>query len=395
MINKVEESFARLEQFCIKEEFKGWDPFDGLNSKIFQAIPFISTNRLARLAWIQAFKRSPLNIRKIGVVKKDYNAKGLGLFLAGYCNLYQTNPDQKYLDRINFFSVKLLELQNTSWSGSCWGYNFDWQARAFFQPKNTPTVVASVFIASALLDAYEITKDENLLNTARSTCDFILKDLNRTYDNKGNFSFSYSPLDKSVVFNASLLGSRLLSRVYSFSKEKYLIDEAKKSVDFCVDHQKTDGSWGYGTLPFHQWIDNFHTGYNLECISDYMKFSEDYSYKSQIAKGFEYYLRTFFTEEGIPKYYNNSVYPIDIHATAQTVITLYKLDKLHENKNLIDKVLNWTIDNMQSKEGFFYFQINKYVSSKIPYMRWAQAWMFYGLSTYIKIFSARNSQYLK
>ncbi len=384
MINKVEQSFAKLEQFCIKEEFKGWDPFDGLNSKIFQAIPLISKNRLAKLAWIQAFKRSPLNIRKISAVKKDYNAKGLGLFLAGYCNLYQTNPDQKYLDRINFFSVKLLELQNTNWSGSCWGYNFDWQARAFFQPKNTPTVVASVFIASALLDAYEITKDKNLLNTARSTCDFILKDLNRTYDDKGNFSFSYSPLDKSVVFNASLLGSRLLSRVYSFTREKYLIDEAKRSVDFCIDHQRTDGSWGYGTLPFHQWVDNFHTGYNLECISDYMKFSEDYSYKVQLEKGFKYYVQTFFTDEGIPMYYNNSVYPIDIHATAQTVITLHKLDKLHENKVLIDRVLNWTIDNMQSKEGFFYFQINKYFSSKIPYMRWGQAWMFYALSTYLK-----------
>jgi rhamnogalacturonyl hydrolase YesR len=389
MIEKVEQSFARLEQFCIKEEFKGWDPFDGLNSKIFQAIPLVAKNRLARLAWIQAFKRSPLNLRKIALVKKDYNPKGLGLFLAGYCNLYQINPDQKYLDRINFFSAKLIELQNTDWSGSCWGYNFDWQARAFFQPKNTPTVVASVFIASALLDAYEITKDQDLLKTARSTCDFILKDLNRTYDDKGNFSFSYSPLDNSVVFNATLLGSRLLARVYSFTNEKFLVDEAKKSVDFCIAHQNLDGSWGYGTLSFHQWIDNFHTGYNLECISDYMKFTEDYSYKVQLEKGFKYYIQTFFTNEGIPKYYNNSVYPADIHATAQAVITLYKLGKMKEHKLLLDKVLDWTIMNMQSRKGFFYFQVNKFFSSKTPYMRWAQGWMFYAFSTYKMIFSNR------
>jgi rhamnogalacturonyl hydrolase YesR len=275
-------------------------------------------------------------------------------------------------------------LQNKEWSGSCWGYNFDWQARAFFQPKNTPTVVATVFNANALLDAYEITKDKKLLKTARSSCDFILNDLNRTFDEKGNFSFSYSPLDKSVVFNASLLGSRLLARVYNFTHEIDLIEESKKSVDFCCNFQNKNGSWTYGTLPFHQWIDNFHTGYNLECISDYTKFSGDRSYSSYLENGFNYYINHFFTGEGIPKYYNDFVYPIDIHAPAQFVITLVKLGKFEEQKELMNKVLGWTIENMQSEKGYFYYQINKFFSSKIPYMRWAQAWMLYALSAYIK-----------
>ena len=380
----VRKSFDRLEEYCKKENFKGWDPFDGLNSQFFQSIPLISKNRFARLVWIQAFKRSPINLRKIAGVKKDYNSKALGLFLSGYCNLYIKDRKREYLEKINFFSNKLLELQNTRWSGSCWGYNFNWQARAFFQPENTPTVVASVFVASALLDAYEITKDEKLLKTARSTGDFILKDLNRTYNNEGDFSFSYSPLDKSVVFNASLLGSRLLARVYSFTSEDQLIEEAKKSVTFCCKHQKEDGSWSYGTLPFHKWIDNFHTAYNLECISDYMKFSKDNSYSNELKKGFDYYTKTFFTEEGISKYYNNSIYPIDIHSPAELVVTITKLNKFTEQKELVDRVLKWTIENMQSESGFFYYQINKHFSSKIPYMRWAQAWMFYALTSYIK-----------
>ena len=384
MREKIQDSLRRLTSYCQKEGFKGYDPYDGLNSSIFQAIPLISTNRIARLAWIQVFKRSPLNLRIAAGVKKDYNPKALGLFLSGFCNLYNKASEQEYLNKIIFFSNKLQELASKKWTGACWGYNFDWQARAFFQPKNTPTVVATTFISNALLDAYEITGDERLLTNARSACNFILKDLNRTYDEKGNFAFSYSPLDKSVVFNASLLGSRLLARVYSFTQEKELIEEAKKSVTFCCDQQRTDGSWQYGTLPFHQWVDNFHTGYNLECIADYMKYSKDYSYKNQLAKGFDYYIHTFFTEDGIPKYYNNSVYPIDIHSSAQLVITLVKLNKFHEQKELLNKVLNWTIENMQSDKGYFYYQINKYFSSKIPYMRWAQAWMFYALSTYIK-----------
>lgn len=380
---KVADSFASLYAWCELQDYKGWDPYDGLNSKLFKSLPFVSGNRFARLLWIQLFKKSPLNLRPLTGVGKEYNPKALGLFISGFCNLYRKSENEHYLEKVRFFSKELLRMKNPAWSGSCWGYNFDWQARAFYQPRFTPTVVATTFIGSALLDAYDLTKDEELLRNARSACDFILKDLNRTYDAKGNFAFSYSPLDKSVVFNASLLGSRLLSRVYSYTKEPELSSAARKSVTYCCDHQSEDGSWSYGKQHFHQWIDNFHTGYNLECISDYMRFTGDQSFNASLSKGLNYYLKTFFTAEGIPKYYNNSVYPIDIHSAAQLVITLCKTSNYTEHLTLIRRVVNWTLDNMQSEKGYFYFQINKYFSSRIPYMRWAQAWMFYALSMYM------------
>ena len=394
MSEKIQNSLIKLTNYCLSEEFKGYDPYDGLNSTLFQAMPFISQNRIARLVWIQLFKRSPLNLRAITGIKKDYNPKALGLFLSGYCNLYTQDNKQEYLDKIIFFSNLLISLENKSFSGACWGYNFDWQSKAFLQPKNMPTIVATTFIASALLDAYEITGETRLLNTSRSACDFLIKDLNRNYDGNGNFAFSYSPLDKTIVFNASLLGSRLLSRVYSFTHEIELLDNAQKSVTFCCDYQKNDGSWSYGTLDFHQWIDSFHTGYNLECIADFMKYSGSSIFEGQLAKGFDYYINTFFTDEGVAKYYSNSVYPIDIHSPAQLIITLAKLGKFNEYKNLAEKVISWTIDNMQSDKGYFIYQINKYFSSRISYMRWAQAWMFYALSEYLLQFDSEYSETL-
>lgn len=379
----IENSFKKLEEYCRSEDFKGYDPFDGLNSKFFDYLPFFKKSSFFKLIWIQFFKRSPINFRSIAGIKKELNPKGLGLFLSGYCNLYKTDPSPKNLDIINVLIDQIKACQTIGYSGICWGYNFDWQAKAFFQPKNTPTIVATTFISNALLDAFEINGEDQLLDIARSACDFIIKDLNRTYDEKGNFAFSYSPLDKTVVFNASLLGSRLLSRVYSFTHENELLEPARKSVIFCCDYQKKDGSWSYGTLGFHQWIDNFHTGYNLECISDYMKYSGDNNFKDHLNIGFDYYIKTFFTEEGIPNYYNNSTYPIDIHASAQMIITLSKLGKFQEYRNLTEKVISWTLENMQSDKGYFYYQVNKYFSSRISYMRWAQAWMLYGLSEYL------------
>ncbi len=377
-----QKSFSKLKTYCEQEDFKGWDPYDGLNSTLFKSLPFISKNRFFKLAWIQLFKRNPINLRKLVGVKKGYNSKGLGLFVIGYCNLYKKDPQQQYLDTIVRLSDRMLSLQSSGYSGACWGYNFDWQARAFFQPRGTPTVVATTFNTEALLEAYKITKNQQYLDTAISAAQFVLKDLNRTYDSKENFSFSYSPIDKTQVFNASLLGAKLLSLVYEYTRDANLLSEAKKAVQYVCDFQQENGAWAYGTLPFHQWVDNFHTGYNLECIYTYEKISGDNAYSEHIKKGKDYYLNTFFTSEGIAKYYNNSVYPIDIHAPAQLIVTLQKLNILEEHQDLANRVLSWTIDNMQSKKGFFQYQKNKYFNSNIPYIRWAQAWMFYAFSYY-------------
>ncbi|MDA9900623.1 delta-aminolevulinic acid dehydratase [bacterium] len=378
-------AFNNLISYCEKEKLKGWDPYDGLNSWVIQKT-LLGRSRFFRLAWTQLFKLNPINLRPLFGIKKEYNPKGLGLFLIGYCNLYTKTNKKEYLDKIRFISNEILQLQTKGYSGACWGYNFDWQARAFFQPKYTPTVVATSFIVEALFQAYKITRDIKLIETASSASHFILKDLNKTHDEQGNYTLSYSPLDKTQVFNAGLLGAKTLALIYEHTNEDYLLNEAKKIVDYVCSKQNPDGSWAYGTLPFHQWADSFHTGYNLECIYIYQKISGDLIYQKNIDKGLDYYLNNFFTEEGMSKYYNNKTYPIDIHAPAQLVVTLAKMQKLNEHRPLVDKVLLWTIDNMQSSKGFFYYQKGKTVTTRISYIRWAQSWMFYALSYYeIKI----------
>ena len=376
-------AFDKLKYYCSKEQFKGYDPYDGLNSKFFQSLPFVCNSKWLRLIWIQLFKRLPINLRPLVGIDKEYNSKGIALFLSGYCRQYKLSPSDENLNAIKFLVRKLVELRNPNYSGSCWGYPFDWQARAFFQPKNTPTVVATTYAACALLDAYAILGDDDCLQHARSACDFVLKDLNRTQGEGDTFAFSYSPLDSSVVYNASLLGSRLLSRVYRLTGEEDLKTVARQSVAFCCNKQMDDGSWSYGVYAFHQWIDNFHTGFNLECISQYARNCDDHQFDEILQRGLEYYLNTFFTPEGISKYYHNELYPIDIHAPAQLVVTINELNLWKTHADLVKQVLHWTIENMQSEEGFFIYQKKKFWSSSIPYMRWGQAWMFLAFSIYL------------
>lgn len=89
-------NFIALKSYCESQHFKGWDPYDGLNSKLFQSLPFLRNSAICRLILIQGFKRCPINLRPLALVPKEYNAKGIGLFLQGYCNLYKTvfcNPN--------------------------------------------------------------------------------------------------------------------------------------------------------------------------------------------------------------------------------------------------------------------------------------------------------------
>lgn len=385
-------SFKSLKQYCENENFKGWDPYDGLNSKVFQALPLKHLD-IARLAWIQGFKRSPINFRKIFMVHKEHNAKGIGLFLLGYCNLYELalkdkttfGTKEELLSKINELANLLDRLKNPNFSGACWGYNFPWQSRRLFLfPKNTPTVVATTFCVEALFKAYDVTKNETYKSLALSAADFVMNDLNRTPHHSG-FLFSYSPYKgNNTVYNASLLGAKTLSLCYKYSGEKLHKDTAELAVRSACDGQLNDGSWCYGLLKTQSWIDGFHTGYNLDAISVYQNCTGDIQFKENLRKGFYYYIENFFEKTGIPKYYHNKMYPIDIHCPGQLFVTLSKLNEFENNKVLADKVINWTLQNMQSPKGFFYYQLKKVISSKISYMRWSNAFMFNAITYYIK-----------
>jgi hypothetical protein len=64
-------------------------------------------------------------------------------------------------------------------------------------------------------------------------------------------------------------------------------------------------------------------------------------------------------------------------------VTLSKLNMFKENEILLIKVLNWTVSNMQHKKGYFYYQLKKGISSKIPYMRWSNAFMFNAMAHFL------------
>lgn len=394
------DSFIRLKSYCETEDYKGWDPYDGLKSKVANTLLPLKHSAILRLCIIQGFKRCPVNLRRIAMVPKEHNAKGIGLFLQGYCNLYkmiekkgvafkELGTTDEVLRKIRYLADLLLQMRSDKmfpgkFHGACWGYNFDWQARRLFLfPAHTPTVVATNFCATALMEAYEVTHDKRYLEVALSAARFIIEDLHRS-EYKDGFLFSYSKLPgNDTVFNASILGSRLLSYCYKYTGNETYKQLARKSIVACCAGQEEDGSWRYGMLPVQKWRDSFHTGYNLDGLIAYQENTGDNSFDENIAKGFDYYINHFFLDDGTPKYYDNQTYPIDIHCPGQLFVTLSRLHKFGAFRQTAAKVLQWTIDNMQDPNGYFYYQLKPGMSSKIPYMRWSNAFMFSALSFYL------------
>lgn len=394
------DSFIRLKSYCETEDYKGWDPYDGLKSKVANALLPLKHSAILRLCIIQGFKRCPVNLRRIAMIPKEHNAKGIGLFLQGYCNLYkmiekksvafkELGTTDEVLRKIRYLADLLLQMRSDKmfpgkFHGACWGYNFDWQARRLFLfPAHTPTVVATNFCATALMEAYEVTHDKRYLEVALSAARFIIEDLHRS-EYKDGFLFSYSKLPgNDTVFNASILGSRLLSYCYKYTGNETYKQLARKSIVACCAGQEEDGSWRYGMLPVQKWRDSFHTGYNLDGLIAYQENTGDNSFDENIAKGFDYYINHFFLDDGTPKYYDNQTYPIDIHCPGQLFVTLSRLHKFGAFRQTAAKVLQWTIDNMQDPNGYFYYQLKPGMSSKIPYMRWSNAFMFSALSFYL------------
>jgi hypothetical protein len=365
----IETAYDDLFTWCRNHHFAGHDPFDALNSSLFQATPFANSPN-ARFIWTQLIKRSPVDLRGVARVPAQRNAKGIALF--ALATLTKSKEDARQL------LSDLLDLRIQGYSGAAWGYNFDWQSRNFFAPRGTPTIVPTAFAARALVEA----GDDEYLRTARSVCEFILRDLPRPVDSQSEICFSYTPNSNTQIFNASLLAAEVLASVGKVTGEAELCDVAMRAARFVVNHQHDDGSWFYGTEQAQSWIDNFHTAYILFSLKRIIESCSGGSeFQPALEHGFSYWKKNFFLAEGWPKYYHDDPYPADAHAAASAIVTLVECRELDETSlNMAQNIARWTIQNLRDERGFFYYQRRRFYTIRKPYMRWTQAWMLYALS---------------
>jgi hypothetical protein len=378
----LEQAFDDLFQWCRRRDFAGHDPYDALNSRAFQLTP-LNHSRTARLIWTQAFKRFPLNLRAPALIPRQKNSKGLALFsLAALGNYRRLKTIEAETDARDLLD-ELWQMRIQGYSGAAWGYNFPWQSRNFFAPQGTPMIVPTAFAARAFIEAHQAFADDAYLGMARSSCDFILGDLERTVESEDEVCFSYSPSDSTQIFNASLLAAETLSSVAALTGETEFRDWAVRAARYVVRRQREDGSWPYGAERSQQWVDSFHTAYVLVSLARIAKsgVGPEVDIRSALKRGYVFWREYFFLADGWPKYYHDSLYPADAHVAATAIITLLELRELDSGAlPLAETIASWTIRNLRDAQGFFYYQRRRFYTVHTPYMRWTQGWMLYALA---------------
>jgi hypothetical protein len=379
MQNDPKSTLLRLLSYCESNDWAGYEPYDVLNSPVFETLPFLDA-KLPRLVLTQAFKRSPINLRRLFLIPRTQNPKAIGLFLSAFVKLeesgVETNTD--YVDRMVERLEALHSKQSHYW---CWGYNFPWQTRTDLVPRWAPNLVCSTFAANGLLDAYEVRGNERHLEMALSVANYLLNDLYWT--GTGSVAgFCYpTPTARNQVHNANLLAAALLVRVFRHTGDKKFIGPALRVARYSASQQQPDNSWFYGEARTQRWIDNFHTGFNLSALRAIGRWGETTEFEPCLRRGFDFYRRHFFLEDGAVRYFHNRTYPLDTHCVAQSIITLLDLKDLDpENMPLAQSVYRWSMEHMWDKRGFFYYRILRGCTIRTSYMRWTQAWMFLALS---------------
>ncbi|HER42915.1 MAG TPA: hypothetical protein ENO08_00455 [Candidatus Eisenbacteria bacterium] len=363
---------------ALKErDFKGYDPYDGLSSRIFRKTPCFGSRRL-RLAWIQLFKRSPVNPRSVALVPEGYNAKGLALVMRGLVCLYSITGVEAYRREARRLAQIIISQRAVDRSYFCVGYNFFWEAKAFSAPTFTPNMVVSSFAGQAFLDLYAVDDDTRWLDYARQVGEFIEREL-VLFESVDEAAFGYVPGEETMVHNVNLMGARLYARLYSLTGEERYGRLAVKAARYSAGAQRKDGAWAYGENPHHRWVDNFHTGFNLVSLREIDRYLPDRLWKRSMEKGLAYHLDHHFLDDMTPKYYDSRLYPIDIHNFAQGIDTMLAFGYEEKARMLAERCVETMWDE---RRNYFYYQRSRWYTNRIDYMRWSQAWMFYALARY-------------
>jgi hypothetical protein len=370
-------SLQKVQEWVENHDYKAYEPFDGLSS---WARPLAFGTIMGDRLLMQLIRQSPVNLRPFFGITPKESTKGRGYMARGYLILYRTTGREEFKDKAVECLRWLDKHKAEKYARHSWANHFDFSSRGGRYTSEDPIIVWTSLIGQAYVDAYEITGDKWFLEIADSVCGWIM-DLPREKTATGN-CLSYLMPVQNTIHNANMLGAAMLARTARHTDNRDYIKVARSAMEYSVSRQLPDGSWWYAEYPNHQWIDNFHTGYNLDSLKCYIENTGDEVWRPNLLNGLEFFKAHFFEPSGRPKYYHNRTFPVDSQCAAQAIETLAEFSDLDPTcLDLGVKVARWTIENMQDADGHFYYrQYPLGIKAKAPMLHWAQATTFKALA---------------
>jgi hypothetical protein len=151
--HKITESIRKVEQWVEDHDYKGYEPFDGLSSKLR---PLTLGNLFLERLLLQLIRQSPINLRPLFGVKPLDSTIGRGYMAWGYCNMFKLTGDQAYKAKITACLDWLIENKSPGYPEYTWGKHFDFASRSGIYRTLEPILIWTALIVQAFLEAYEI-----------------------------------------------------------------------------------------------------------------------------------------------------------------------------------------------------------------------------------------------
>lgn len=387
----IRQSLSKLLSWIESNGPRGWDPYDIKGQKLVLNLQRIGDSsryfEIMREVVYELFQRFPLASRKIFGIKPRANAKAAGLLSRAYLELYNKTGNIAYKDHsLNY--LHWLDKNGIYLNGGMgWGYPFDWQSKELI-PAFTANGIVTTAVGDAYWDWYQFSKEKKYLLHCEEIARFLAS-LPYAVQNDHSICFAYTPLFQNYVHNLNLFVAEYLLKVGIEIGNTEWQTLAERAITYTISDQRADGSFNYDGPPIinRNFVDHYHTGYVLRMLHSINKIKPRQDVNNSLKIGFNFYLNNFFEKETIPKFQPNKLYRIDIHSCSEAILCLNEL-KEHSSysEELLKNVLSWTISNLQDPNGYFYHGIfishitGRPYYSKIPYIRWGQAWMALALA---------------
>ena len=373
-VASVAEAAGRIREWGEARDWRGWDPYDALNSPLAPVLTLGTP--FGRRVLIQAVKRSSLNLRPLLRIAPAWNAKAIGLVASAYVHLAAAGDASARQE-----AARWLDWLDAARCGAGrhdgWGYHFDVQTRFFFYPRNSPNTIATAFVAGAFLDAYELLGEEARLETAVAAADLLVAEM-LVRDGERRF-FRYVPADTKLIHNANLLACAVLARAAGPSGRSDLAELVGSALRATLDAQRPDGSWPYSDWQGNAWVDNFHTGYVLEALAACVDLAPDAG--ERLDRGLAFWERELFLPDGTPKYFPDRVEPLDAHCYAQAIETWVAVAGRHAGAVAqAERVAHLLIESLLEPGGYVAFQRRGRRTNRVPFVRWTTAPSFRALA---------------
>lgn len=301
--------------------------------------------------------------------------------------------DRDRISRASALADELYAMKIDGYSGACWGYPFDWVNRRGTWPKGTPLITVTPYCFEAYLALYLATSQEKYRDVARSIVEFALNDLKIIRRPSGSIASSYSPIDNSLIVNASAYRAFLLFRAWREFGITEAKDTAEGLIKFVIESQCDDGSWPYAVgAKGDDFVDHFHTCFVLKNLVRISELQEDEDLTRAIEKGYSFYERELFDIDGLPRPFakgGNRLLKYNLYDFAEAInLGVLLRDRFPQAFERALFIARETIERFQLPQGYFITSVGRAgLADKMPYIRWPQAQLFHALASVRRVLS--------